>query len=163
MRYIKHALKMKFQSIAYLFNGSEHIYIYIDIYRILDLEGEVHSIWDLWISGLQECKGNGFFQSRVGGSKFSVGSRKFGFLSGGCPSPNFYLPRKARRGGLTSAIKYPHEPQPTSFIYFRIIYGSVQLEVYKWCHFWHHCLKATSQVTLKNRHMMSILYGLWNL
>ena len=53
---------MKFQSIAYLFNGSEHIYIYIDIYRILDLEGEVHSIWDLWISGLQECKGNGFFK-----------------------------------------------------------------------------------------------------
>ena len=31
---------------------------------ILDLEGEVHSIWDLWISGLQECKGNGFFEDR---------------------------------------------------------------------------------------------------
>ena len=48
-------LKMKSQSIAYLLNGSEHIY------WIWDLEGEVHSIWDLWISGLQECKGNGFF------------------------------------------------------------------------------------------------------
>ena len=47
---------MKPQSIAYLLNGSEHIY------WILDLEGEVHSIWDLWISGLQECKGNGFFE-----------------------------------------------------------------------------------------------------
>ena len=31
------------------------------MYWILDIEGEVHTIWDLWISGLQECKGNGFF------------------------------------------------------------------------------------------------------
>ena len=34
-------LIMKPQSIAYLLNGSEHIY------WILALEGEVHSIWDL--------------------------------------------------------------------------------------------------------------------
>ena len=34
-------LKMKSQSITYLPNGSR------DIYCILDLEGEVHSIWDL--------------------------------------------------------------------------------------------------------------------
>ena len=34
-------LKMKSQSIACLLNGSE------DINWILDLEGEVHSIWDL--------------------------------------------------------------------------------------------------------------------
>ena len=34
-------LKMKPKPIAYLFNGSEHIY------WIWDLEGEVHSIWDL--------------------------------------------------------------------------------------------------------------------
>ena len=34
-------LKMKSQSIAYLLNESEHVY------WILDLEGEVHSIWDL--------------------------------------------------------------------------------------------------------------------
>ena len=34
-------LIMKSQSIAYLLNGSEHIYC------ILDLEGEVHLIWDL--------------------------------------------------------------------------------------------------------------------
>ena len=34
-------LKMKSRPIAYLLNGSEHIY------WILDLEGEVHSIWDL--------------------------------------------------------------------------------------------------------------------
>ena len=47
---------MKSQSIAYLLNGSEHIY------WIWDLEGEVHSIWDLWISGIHECKDNGFFE-----------------------------------------------------------------------------------------------------
>ncbi len=34
------------QSIIQLFNGSE------DIYWILDLEGEVYLIWDLWIRGL---------------------------------------------------------------------------------------------------------------
>ena len=37
----------KSQSIAYLLNGSEHIY------WILDLEDEVHSIWVVWTSGLQ--------------------------------------------------------------------------------------------------------------
>ena len=26
----------------------------------------MHSIWDLWRSGVQECKGNGFFESRTG-------------------------------------------------------------------------------------------------
>ena len=79
-------LKMKSHSIVYLLNGNEHIY------WILDLEGGVHSIWDLWISGLQECKGNGFFQSRAGGKKFSVKFKKSRllFLGGGC-------------GGLTSA------------------------------------------------------------
>ena len=41
--------------IAHSLNGSEHKY------WILDLEGEVHSIWDLWVSGLQECKCNEFF------------------------------------------------------------------------------------------------------
>jgi hypothetical protein len=50
-------LSVKSQSIACLLNGSEHIY------WILDLEGKVHSIWDLWISGLQECKCNGFSES----------------------------------------------------------------------------------------------------
>ena len=49
-------LIMKSQSIAYVLNKNEHIY------WILDLKGEVHSIWDLWISGLQNCKGNGFFK-----------------------------------------------------------------------------------------------------
>ena len=46
------ASKVKFQSIAYVLNGSEHIY------WILNLEDEVHSIWAIWTSGLQECQGN---------------------------------------------------------------------------------------------------------
>ena len=37
------------------------------------MKGEVHSIWDLWISGLQECKGNGFFEVGRGEQQFSVG------------------------------------------------------------------------------------------
>ena len=49
-------LKRKSQSIAYLLNGSEHIY------WILDLENEVHSIWLIWTSDVQECKGH----TRVG-------------------------------------------------------------------------------------------------
>ena len=40
-------LTMKPQSIAHLIFGSAHIY------WILDLEGEVHPIWGLWVSGLQ--------------------------------------------------------------------------------------------------------------
>ena len=59
------------QAIAYLLNGSEHIY------WIWDLENEVHSIWDLWISGLQKCKDNNFFEvERAGGQQFLVESRK---------------------------------------------------------------------------------------
>jgi hypothetical protein len=44
-------LRRKSQSIAYLLNESEHIY------WMLDLENEVHSIWVIWTSNLQECKG----------------------------------------------------------------------------------------------------------
>ena len=47
--------KKKSQSIAHLFNESEHLY------RILDFGDEMHLIWDLWRSDFQECKGNGFF------------------------------------------------------------------------------------------------------
>jgi hypothetical protein len=53
--------KMKSQSIAYLLNRSEHVY------WIWNLESEVHSIWDLWVGGLQECKGN-FLFSKSGGA-----------------------------------------------------------------------------------------------
>jgi hypothetical protein len=44
--------KRKSQSNAYLLNGNEHIY------WSLDLENEVHSIWVICTSGLQECKGH---------------------------------------------------------------------------------------------------------
>ena len=47
-------LKVKAQSISYFLDGSEHIY---STY-ILDLEDEVHSIWAIWTSGLEEWKGN---------------------------------------------------------------------------------------------------------
>ena len=57
-------LKLKSQSLSYLLNGSEHMY------WILDFEGEVHSIWDLWRTYLQECKGNGFFEIRQASISF---------------------------------------------------------------------------------------------
>ena len=40
----------------------------------LDIEGEVHSIRDLWISVFQKCKGNGFLEVGQKGNQFSVGS-----------------------------------------------------------------------------------------
>ena len=40
-----------------LLDGNEHIY------WILDLQSEVHLIWDLRVSGLQECKSNELFQN----------------------------------------------------------------------------------------------------
>jgi hypothetical protein len=53
------------ESIAYLLMGSEHTYL------IVEFQGEVHSIWDLWTSGPQKCKGFFyffyFFESRQGG------------------------------------------------------------------------------------------------
>ena len=60
---------MESQSIAYLPIGSAHIY------WILDLEGEVHSIWDLWSSGLQERKGNIFLKLGGAGNMFRSGSK----------------------------------------------------------------------------------------
>ena len=47
--------KVKSWSSAYLLNGSEHIY------WIMDLEDEVHSVWVMWTSNLQESQGNFFF------------------------------------------------------------------------------------------------------
>ena len=43
-------LKIKSQSLAYLLNESEHIY------WTLDLEDEMHSIWMMYTSGLQQSK-----------------------------------------------------------------------------------------------------------
>jgi hypothetical protein len=62
--------RMKSQSIAYLPIGSTHNY------WILDLEGEVYSIWDLWSSGLHECKRQFVFLKLSGaGNMFRSGSK----------------------------------------------------------------------------------------
>ena len=79
-------LKMKSKSIAYLLNGSEHVY------WILGLEDEVHSIWDLWITGLQECKGNDFFEVGRAGNNFRSGPKNPDFLDGRLPLPESTSP-----------------------------------------------------------------------
>ena len=74
--------KMKSQSIPYLLSGSERLY------WILDLEGEMHSMWDLWRSVLQECKGNGFFEVGRGKEEFFGRVQKILIsLWGSCPLP----------------------------------------------------------------------------
>ena len=79
---------MKFQLIAYLVNESEHIY------WILDLEDEVHSIWDLRISGLQESKGNGFFEVKRACSSFRSDPKNLDILDGRLPLPEPTSPEK---------------------------------------------------------------------
>ena len=85
-------LKMKPQSIAYLLNGSE------GIYWTWVLEDEVHSIWDLWISGLQECKGNGFFKVGRAGISFWSGPKNLDFLDERLLLPEYSSPEKFVRG-----------------------------------------------------------------
>jgi hypothetical protein len=71
--------RRKSQSIAYLLNGSEHIY------WILDLETEVHSIWVIWTSKRQECQGQARVgQARVGQARVG-GPRLWLFLCYPCP------------------------------------------------------------------------------
>ena len=89
-------LEMKSQSIAYLLNGSEHIY------WIWDLEGEVQLVWDLCVSGLQECKGKDFFEVGRAGSSFRAGLRN---RMGVCPWLNIPpSPEKFVGGYLTPSI-----------------------------------------------------------
>ena len=82
------ALIMKPQSIAHLINRSKHIY------WILDLEDEMHSIWNLWVSDLQECKSNEVFQNRTGG-QFSGGSKKLIFFERRLPPPDSDSPESS--------------------------------------------------------------------
>jgi hypothetical protein len=70
-------LDLKSRSILYLLSGSEHVY------WILDLGGDMHSIWVLWTSRLQECKGNLFFEVRRGGQQFSGWIKKVRMRFGG--------------------------------------------------------------------------------
>jgi len=91
-------LKMKSKSIAYLLNGNEHIY------WIWDLEDKVHSIWNLWTSGLQECKNNDFFKIRRAGNNFQSGTENQNFLEAAAPD-RIFLPGKVRGGNLTSSTR----------------------------------------------------------
>ena len=68
------------------------------IYWIVDLEGEVHSIWDLWISGFQECMGNGFFEVGRVAISFRSGPESMDFLDGRLPLPESTSPEKFRGG-----------------------------------------------------------------
>ena len=62
---------MKSQRLAYLLRRIEHIY------WILALEGEGHSIWDLWTNGFQEGKGNSFLKlGKVGNDLWSGSKNK---------------------------------------------------------------------------------------
>ena len=67
---------MKCQSIVYLSRGSDHLY------WILGIQGKVHSIWDLWTSGLQECKGVFF---NPGGMGNTVDRGQYIYNWWGCP------------------------------------------------------------------------------
>ena len=71
------------------------------------LQSEVHSIWDLWTSGLQECHGQCFF-SKVGWGRqqFSVRFRKSQMFSGGLAQPLSTSPYKLVGGGLTPPLEY---------------------------------------------------------
>ena len=78
-------------------------YVEVHIYMGFEtLEDEVHSIWDLWSSGLQECKGTVFFSGgagndfRSGLEKFRAGAK---ISREGCPRPDL-TPPKVRRGVL---------------------------------------------------------------
>jgi len=71
--------KVKYQLIAYSLNGSEHIY------WILDLEDEVHSIWAIWTSGLDEWKGIFFSKSGIVGSSFWSRYENFDIFLRGLP------------------------------------------------------------------------------
>ncbi len=68
---------MKSQSIPHLLNESEHRY------WILDIENEGHSMWVIWTSGLQECKGNFSFQSQAV-AVFDCDLKNSYLFSGGC-------------------------------------------------------------------------------
>ena len=75
------SLGMTSQSITYLLSGIAH-----NIYWILNLEGEVHSIWDLWTNGLRDCKAIVIF--KVGQGTIVIGwVQKISNFFGGLPQP----------------------------------------------------------------------------
>ena len=77
--------------IAYLLHGNEHIY------WTLDLEGEVHSRGDFWISAFKNARTMVFSKSGGPGTNFQSGPENLHFFLGTAPA-HIYLPRKARKG-----------------------------------------------------------------
>jgi hypothetical protein len=80
--------RMKYESNSYSLSESEHIY------RILDLEVEVHSTWVLWTWWPSRMHGQLFSEIGRGGQHFSVGFIKviWGYqkglrIAGPCPYP----------------------------------------------------------------------------
>ena len=47
----------------------------------------MHSIWDLWISGIQKCKDNNFFEVGRAGNSFRSDPEYLKFLGGRLPLP----------------------------------------------------------------------------
>ena len=90
---------MKSQSIPYLLNESK------DRYWILDLESEMHSIWDLWIRGLQLYKGNGFFKVWRTCNNFQSDPKKYGLFGQifQLPLPESTSPKKFVGRNFTSS------------------------------------------------------------
>ena len=81
-------LEMRSQSIYCLLSGSACMY------WILDPESELHSIWDLWTSALQECKAFFLFRKLGGvGSTSRSGSKNIYYyycccFLEACPGPH---------------------------------------------------------------------------
>jgi hypothetical protein len=72
----------------------------------LDLEGGVHLIWDLWRSGLQECKDNDLLGSQAGQAKVFGRVQKI-FISswGKCPC-HIYLPERLVGDRILSSYRW---------------------------------------------------------
>ena len=79
---------MKSQSIPYLLIGSAHLY------WILDLEGEVHSIWGFSQAAFKNVRAMFFFEIGQDGQQILVGFRNF---FRGLPNPDL-TPPKVREG-----------------------------------------------------------------
>ena len=116
MLYCWFHFQVKSLSIAYLLNGSEQVY------WILDLEDEVHSIWVIWTNDLQKCQGNLFFWSRAEWAiVFGWNLKNLKFFCGGfwgrrsrAPAP-IHLPLKLHRGRVSVRRFEPLPPNPLNF------------------------------------------------
>jgi hypothetical protein len=108
MLYWRFHFEMQSQSLGCLQSGKEKIY------RILDLDNEVHSIWVIWTSGLPKWRGNCFFKVWQGGQQFLIGIIKFHYFWDGLPEGGKLWalatihPWKFVGGGLTTIKASPN-------------------------------------------------------